>query len=103
MTRLLAHPMRLVGTAMATVDPDQADGLSQEVAVLALTQPGERVMMPNFGVPDPAFLTVDTAAINAQLMLHGPAVKVAGVTSQVVDGLTQYVTLNLVDTPQVTP
>lgn len=74
--RLLAHPFRFVGGRVATVDDGSLADVEQRIAVLLTTLPGERELVPSFGVPDPAFVGDDVHAVNTALVLHGPKVRV---------------------------
>jgi hypothetical protein len=73
MTAVLAHPFRLAGSNVATVDDDSEAGARQEIAVLVTTQLGERLMVPDYGVTDPTFGSgLDLAEVNAGLSEFGP-------------------------------
>lgn len=63
MTVHFAFPFTIDGSA-AVVSQDSAAELQQNVVVLVLTEVGERLEVPEFGIPDPTFRTeVDTASI----------------------------------------
>jgi phage baseplate assembly protein W len=76
---ILAHPFRVVGNAVVTVDPASDDGQAQLLAVLLTTRKGERQLQPAFGVPDPVFSTYDVSAVNAGLAMFGPDVQVTDI------------------------
>lgn len=72
----LTHPFRFTGAGdVATVDPDGDEFAAQSIVLIAGTAPGERVMVPGFGLADPTFGDglIDTVGLNAQLELYGPA------------------------------
>lgn len=68
----MAHPFRLAGTHVATVDEGSEQAVAQAIAVLTATRRGERPLVPAFGVTDPVFDRIDLAEINAGLALYGP-------------------------------
>lgn len=92
MADVIAHPFRLAGTFIATVDDDSESGARQEIAVLATTRLGERVLVPDYGITDPTFRDgVDLPELNAGLAAFGPeGVVVTAVSAGVPDpaGLT---------------
>ena len=78
---VLSHPFRLGpdGSAVTVLDGGP-DANAEAVAVLAMTRKGERVLVPSFGITDPAFAEVDPAELNAGLATFGPEdVTVTGV------------------------
>lgn len=83
---MIAHPFRLVGSTVATVEQASDAGLIQSVAVLATTRRGERPLVPSFGITDPAFHSVSQAEINAGLALFGPDVTVEQVHTEPLGG-----------------
>lgn len=61
-----AFPFRIVGGKAAVVEQGTPEELEQNVKVLMLTQVGERLEAPDFGIDDPVFqTTIDTEAIIA--------------------------------------
>jgi hypothetical protein len=52
-----AIPFRLDGDRFATVEDGSEDEVRQNVAVLVSTRVGTRLVVPNFGIPDPTFTT----------------------------------------------
>ena len=72
MTDVLAHPFRLTGNAVATVDDTSDAGAAQEIALLCATRIGERDLVPGYGIPDPAFDQLELGVVNAGLALYGP-------------------------------
>jgi hypothetical protein len=86
---LLSHPFRLGPTrAAATVAEGTDQALAEAIAVLALTRKGERPLVPEFGLSDPAFDDFDVAELNAQLATYGPDVTIVDVTVDVTDDTT---------------
>lgn len=81
MARILSWPFRfaLDGRA-AVVDQDSETGLSEQIAVLALTRAGERRLRPGFGVVDPVFAGFSPSELAAKLELYGPPVDLGDIT-----------------------
>ena len=96
---ILSHPFRLTLTgAAATVANGSSAANAEGVAVLALTRPGERPMVPNFGVADPAFDGYDAAELSAALYLFGPAgVSVDNIKTTPVDDRVAAVTITFTE------
>jgi phage baseplate assembly protein W len=64
----LALPFRIENGRAATVEQDTDEEVLQCVQVIVSTMQGQRVELPDFGIPDPAFtVDVDEAAILAEL------------------------------------
>lgn len=97
MARILSHPFRLTaGGAAATVAQDSDTAAVEQVAVLALTQPGERVLVPAFGVHDPAFAGFEVTELAAGIAAYGPPVRLKAVeVTARDDGATQQVAITL--------
>jgi len=51
----LAMPLRIAGGRLATLQQGSVGDISQSVAVLLSTRPGERAANPDYGLPDPVF------------------------------------------------
>lgn len=81
--RVLAWPVTLAGDGtLATVDDQSDDGVTQEVSLAILQRPGERLLAPDCGVPDPIANGLDVDDVNAAMEAqHTPAV-----CTQVVEG-----------------
>lgn len=78
---LLSHPFRLEANgAVATVEDDTEEAYAEGIAVLALTRKGERDLVPDFGLTDPAFDELSLAELNVGLADFGPPVEVTDVT-----------------------
>lgn len=99
-TYVFAHPFRLAGNHFAVVDDAEEREFAQEIAIMASTRPGERALVPDFGITDPTFGTLDVAEVNRCLALYGPAgVAVTGIAIEVVDQSTQQTTLSFDSAP----
>ncbi len=100
MTYVLAHPFRLVGNHLAVVDDGSDAGLAQEIAVLVCTRPGERRLVPDYGITEPVDYGLSLAEINLGLAIYGPDnLVVTDAVTTVVDRSTQATELHFDSTP----
>lgn len=91
---LLSHPFRLERNgSVATVTDGTDEANAEGIAVLALTRKGERDLVPDFGLTDPAFDSVTLADLNIGLLDYGPTVEVTDVTFTYPNDWTQRVVL----------
>lgn len=96
MARIISHPFRLLGNgSVATVEQAGDDANAEQLAVLALTRRGERVLVPGFGVGIDAFAVFDPTDIAAGVALYGPPVTLTDVevrprTETVLDVLVRF-------------
>ena len=80
MTTLISFPFRLTANgSVATADDGSEDYLQEELAQLIRTQPGERTLVPTYGIPDPAYAGFDEAVLRAQVGIFGPPVTIRAV------------------------
>jgi hypothetical protein len=88
MARILSYPFRLLPSgAIATVEQTSDAGNAEQIAVLCLTRPGERPLVPAFGIEDPTFGDLAIADLVAGLQMYGPDVEVTAIDSRhVVEG-----------------
>lgn len=92
---LLAYPFRLASNGrVATVEAGSDEQYAQELAVAVLTRPGERVLVPEFGIADPVFAGFDDDALRLHVDLFGPPVDVARVDIEFRDDHTQDVVVH---------
>lgn len=91
-----AFPFRLTprGT-IATVDQDSELGRRDQVAHLLLTRPGEREVLPGFGVEDPRYVGVDAGAVATAVSTYLPAIAAPVVTATDNNDGTQRVTVDV--------
>jgi hypothetical protein len=76
-TNLISFPFRLAGTgSIASRDDGDENYLAEELAQLVQTHPGERELVPTYGLNDPAFATFDKAMLIAQVATFGPPVSI---------------------------
>lgn len=91
---LIAHPFRVaVNGSLAKVEDGTDEANGQQIAVLVMTQPGERPLVPMFGVADPAFGMFDEAALKAQIDMFGPDVSIEDVQTAFVNDTSEDVTI----------
>lgn len=91
-TPLLSYPFRLAAAgSVATVEEGSDLQLAQELAVAVLTRPGERVLVPEFGIADPTFVGFDDDALRLHIDLFGPPVDIDDVEVRYVNDRTQDV------------
>lgn len=70
----LSFPFRLTTTgAVATVEHGSDAEVDEAIAVLVLTNIGERPMAPDYGVPDPTFDALHIGDVQAGVSTFGPA------------------------------
>ena len=78
--RVISFPFRLDGTgAVASVEQNSDQDVEEQIALAALTRPGERIQAPTFGIADPAFQHFQAAALQRHLIDFGPEVDVTAV------------------------
>lgn len=94
MPRLISFPFRIDGTgAVASVDQDSDPEIEEQLAVAALTRPGERITVPTFGVADPAFDRFQLAALQRHCLDFGPDVVVSMVSTELLAGDREEVSI----------
>ncbi len=80
---MLAWPFRVRPNGrVATVEDDSDEAVAQQLALLMLIEPGERPLVPEYGVPDPTYdlAGADGTTITAAIAAFGPQVTVDDVT-----------------------
>jgi hypothetical protein len=82
MTTLISFPFRLsTNGSVATREDGDEDYYAEELAVLLMTVPGERVLLPGYGLNDPTFAELDQSVLTAQVALYGPPVAITSLSS----------------------
>lgn len=70
---VLSFPFRLTAQGTAAVTGYGTDQeVDEAIALLVLTQVGERPMYPGYGVPDPGFAGLSTGDVQVGLNVYGP-------------------------------
>lgn len=68
-----ALPFRLAGARFAVIEQDTDDEVLQSVEVIVRTRLGERIEVPDFGIPDPTFGTnFDSGALRSHIARWEP-------------------------------
>lgn len=82
MAQILSYPFRVgAGGAAATVEQGSDAADVEQLAVLVLTRTGERALVPEFGLRDPAFAGVDVSELVGAIARWGPPVRLTDVTA----------------------
>lgn len=69
----LSLPFRLDPQGHVVTVTQGSDGHATElVAMLTLTRKGERPLVPDFGITDPAFVGLDSAELSVAVATFGP-------------------------------
>lgn len=73
---LISHPFRLAGDGSVATEVQDTDiHNAEQIAVVALTRPGERVLVPEFGMTDPTFDNdINVLELQSQIDTFGPPV-----------------------------
>lgn len=80
MARLISFPFRLDTTGgVATLDQGSDTEIDEQIAVAALTRPGERIQAPTFGIADPAFVGFEVGALQRHCDDFGPDVDIRSI------------------------
>jgi hypothetical protein len=102
---ILSHPFRFVGGRPATVETGTDAAAAEAIVIVAGVEPGERDLVPDFGLAAPTFGagTVDVAGLNAQLAVFGPpGVRVDEVAVELRQDRTSRVVLTYTNGGEVT-
>jgi phage baseplate assembly protein W len=87
----LAIPFRLTASGHPVmVDQDTADWRVQVVADLVATRPGERPMVPTYGVEDPTFAGLDLGTVSSALSIWAPGIEVSEVNVSTANRTARY-------------
>lgn len=79
-TPLLSHPFRLSPNGYAfTRDQSDDEYIAERIALLCTTIPGERLLVPGYGIADPVFAGFDENILRTQLSIYGPHVELDSV------------------------
>lgn len=96
MALIISHPFRLAGGSVATVDEVTERASAEQLAVLVLTKRGERVLVPLFGVIDPAFSSegIELADVSIAAQTFGPEVTLTDLSTRFLNDTTQEAVLS---------
>jgi hypothetical protein len=77
---LISYPFRLTANGSVAVREDgDADYFAEEFACLLLTRPGERELVPEYGIEDPTYEDIDYEELESKIAMFGPPIKLADV------------------------
>lgn len=86
MISLLSHPLRLLPNGSIAALHEGSDAyLAERLAVILMTAPGERPLVPFFGINDPTYSNLDLAALSGQIRTWNVPVEVRSVTTTTLD------------------
>lgn len=78
--QLIAHPFRLgADGSVQTHEADSEPYLAERIALIIGTQPGERVLVPGFGISDPTYSELALPALQNQVAIYNIPVKITEV------------------------
>lgn len=82
MAELIGFPFTITRNGnIVTREDGSVEGLTEDIAVLCLTQPGERELVPEFGLPDIAYEGVLQEALASKIAMFGPNVSINNIKS----------------------
>lgn len=97
MARVLTLPLAVAANgSMSTVTQDNAAEITQSVALLLDTRPGDRRTLPDYGLPDPVFSGID-AALVAEVITDWEPRADAQLIETLTNGSEQNTTVHLVE------
>lgn len=86
---MLSDPLRLTPNgSLATVDDASVEGQQELVAALIMTRRGERLLLPGYGITDPAFREFEPTELAAQVAQWVPGVELLSAVPRWVDDAT---------------
>lgn len=78
----MSYPFRIGGGgAVATVEQNSDDADAEQLAILILTRTGERGLVPEFGLRDPAFAGIDASELAGAVSRWGPPVRLTDIAA----------------------
>lgn len=89
---IFSDPFRITPSgAVATIDDSSDPGIAQLIAAIVKTHAGERLMFPDFGLPDPVFSKIEPTLLAAVIGAYGPNVRLTKLESSFPSGTQQDV------------
>jgi hypothetical protein len=79
---LISYPFRVDNTGVIATVEDGEEYYAQELAVLIKTEPGERSLVPDYGIADPTFDNFSTTELLSKVGMFGPPVRIEKVSSE---------------------
>jgi hypothetical protein len=94
MTTLISFPFRLSPMGYVVTRPnDSTEYYAEELGCLVGTVPGERPLVPHYGLTDPTYNAVDGNEIAIKVGLFGPPVRIVEVVPRWVSASKQDVVI----------
>jgi len=78
MANLLSYPFRTAPDGTIAKTPEGEEYYAQELVNLILTTPGERQLVPDYGITDPVFDHLNTVELLGKVEMYGPPVSIDG-------------------------
>lgn len=76
MVDLISYPFRINNTGSVVTIPEGRDYYADELAMLVQTNPGERELVPFYGIKDPTFSKFNKMELLEKVALFGPPVDI---------------------------
>lgn len=84
--QLIAYPFRLADDGrVETHEQDSEAYIAERIALILACRPGERPLVPAFGIDDPTYGNITMSALQNQMLLFGLPVQIDDVTRFDVD------------------
>lgn len=84
MANLFTYPFHVQPDGSVAKTPDGENYYAQELVNLILTDPGERSLVPDYGIDDPVFNSLNIVELLGKIEMYGPPVNIdtdSGVTT----------------------
>lgn len=93
MVDLIAYPFRLDAGGKVATTEDGENYYAQELACLVQTKPGERILVPDYGMNDLTFHPFSKAELVEKIGMFGPPVTITKCENNVISDSLSRVTL----------
>jgi phage baseplate assembly protein W len=91
---LLSYPFRLDARGSVATTEDGEDYFAEEIASLISTRPGERTLVPNYGITDPVFNSLSKTELIEKIGMFGPSVTINSIRSTLLNDTQVKVDIN---------
>ena len=82
MVRLISYPFRVASDGSIATTEDGMDYYAEELAMLTKTTPGERELVPDYGIEDPTFNDFNRMDLLEKVAIFGPPVQIHSTSSK---------------------
>lgn len=79
MADLLAFPFRMQAGRAVRVQQGSVEDTGQRLATILMTRPGERELVPTFGIQDPTFVGCNPNEVRSVLALHASDIQLVDI------------------------